>query len=518
MKATIAALSALCLAAPATAQVAEVPMDSGAASAQEGRDCAALDTTALADADITLAVDVAATDDLPAYCRVQGTILPETRFEVRLPTQDWNGKFYMAGCGGFCGTLGADAPDTVNAINHALARGYAAATMNGGHWGTGSTDARWALANPVAEADWGYRAVAETTKAAKTIIAAYYRGDPEYSYFQGCSTGGRMANMAALRQPEDFDGIISGAPALDYPGLVGTSFAWIAQADAGPDGPILTPADAAVVRDAVIAACDAGDGVEDGVVSDPLSCDFDPATLDLSEDKIAVLDAWYSEPVNAAGDVLYPASVPVGSEPFWPLWLTGLEGGGGALVPTAFGPNFLKYMAFPDDPGAGYSVSEFDFDTDPARMAPMEEVYNSDDPDLTAFRDAGGKLLMYHGWADAIVFPGKTLDYWDKMTAETTGDFARLFMIPGMDHCGIQATGPGIDQSGFDPLSALEAWVERGEAPERLDTAKTAEGETLWSRPVCAWPAKAQFDGSGDWRDPAGWTCETAKATENGDR
>lgn len=481
----------------------------GPVAAQEagGDACADLARTAIPEGDVTLAAPVAATGDLPGFCRVQGTIWPETRFEVRLPTEDWNGKFYMAGCGGFCGQVPADAPGFINAINYALKRDYAVATMNGGHWGTGATDARWALADPVAEADWGYRAVETTTAAAKALVAAYFDGPPDYSYFQGCSTGGRMANMAALRQPEDFDGIISGAPALDYPGLVGTHFAWIAQANTGADGAILTPADAAAVRDAVIAQCDATDGVEDGVISDPVSCTPDFSELGLSDDKRSVLDAWYDEPVDGDGNVLYPARVPPGSEAYWPLWLTGFEGGGGALVPNAFGPNFLRYMAFPEDPAPGWTIRDFDFDTDPARMAPTAEIYNSDDPDLSAFRDAGGKLLMYHGLADAIVFPGKTLDYWDELSATTGTDFARLFMIPGMDHCGIQA-GPGITQDGFDPLSALEAWVEDDEAPDRLMTEKTADGETAWRRPVCAHPQVATFSGDGDWRAPQGWTCE----------
>ncbi len=212
--------------------------------------------------------------------------------------------------------------------------------------------------------------------------------------------------------------------------------------------------------------------------------------------------------MTSAGEVLYPAAVPKGSEPYWPLWLTGLADGGGALVPTQFGPNFLKYMAFPTDPPAEWSILDFDFDADPARMAPMAEIYNSDDPDLTAFRDAGGKLLMYHGLADAIVFPGKTLDYWGKLEETTGTEFARLFMIPGMDHCGIQGTGPGIDQAGFDPLSALEAWVERGAAPDRLMTTKSVEGEERWSRPVCAHPRTAQFDGDGDWRAAESWSCD----------
>ncbi|WP_281827398.1 tannase/feruloyl esterase family alpha/beta hydrolase [Jannaschia rubra] len=483
----------------------------GGAMAQDSAPdaCAALSGLGLADTAVALAAEVEAAGDLPPYCRVAGTIRPAIGFEVRLPASDWNGKFYMAGCGGFCGKVDAESPNTFNAINHALRRGYATATMDGGHWGTGSTDARWAAADPVAEADWGYRAVEETTRVAKALTEAYYDTAPERSYFDGCSTGGRMANMAALRMPDAFDGIISGAPALDYPGLVGTSFAWIAQAnDDGSGGRILDSADAQIVAGAVTAQCDAADGVEDGMVSDPATCDFDPSTLDLSPEKIAVLEAWYSEPKDSQGRSLFPASVPVGSEPFWPLWLTGLPGGGGALVPEAFGPNFLRYMAFPDDPGADYGPQDFDFDTDPARMAPQEAIYNSDDPDLGAFAESGGKLLMYHGWADAIVFPGKTVDYFETLGQTTEGDFARLFMIPGMDHCGIQGTGPGIAQDGFDALGALDAWVETGTPPDSLPTTKVVDGTPQWSRPVCAWPARAAFGGEGDWRDAANWTCE----------
>lgn len=482
----------------------------GVAAQEEGRaSCPSLANVGLSDTSISFATEIEDTDDLSGYCRIAGTIRPAIGFEVRLPATDWNGKFYMAGCGGFCGQVDADSPNLFNAINHALRRGYAVATTDGGHWGSGSTDARWAAANPVAEADWGFRAVEETTRVAKALTEAYYGNPPEYSYFQGCSTGGRMANMAALRTPDAFDGIISGAPALDYPGLVGTAFAWIAQAnDDGDGGSILEPEDARIVADAVTDLCDAADGVEDGIISDPLSCHFDPETLDLPPEKIAVIKAWYREPVNSKGQSLYPAAVPLGSEPFWPLWLTGLQRGGGALVPQAFGPNFLRYMAFPEDPAPDYGPRDFDFDNDPARMEPQRRVYNSDDPDLSAFAQSGGKLLMYHGWADAIVFPGKTVTYYKELRETTAGEFSRLFMIPGMDHCGIQETGPGISQHGLDLLSTLEAWVEDGKAPDRLETSKIVDGIKEWSRPVCAWPAKAAFTGNGDWRESANWTCE----------
>jgi feruloyl esterase len=476
----------------------------------EAQDCAALKDIKLEATNMISATEVAAAEDLPGYCRVLGYVRPAINFEVRMPTEGWNGKFYMAGCGGFCGSLASDAPGFINAINYALKRGYAVATTDGGHWGASSSDGRWALADPVAEVDWGWRAVEETTRVARAITEAYYAAAPEYSYFQGCSTGGRQANMVALRTPDAYDGIISGAPALDYPGLVGSAFAWIAQANTGPEGEaILKPEDAAVVADAVVSACDAADGVEDGIV-DPAACDFDPATLEeeLGAEKVAVLEKWYSEAETSAGEELYPAAVPVGSEPYWGLWLTGFAEGGGALVPRAFGPNFLEYMAFEDDPPADWTIQDFDFDADPPRMEAAAATYNSDDPDLTAFAEAGGKLLMWHGWADAIVFPGKTVDYFEELTETTGEEFAQLFMIPGMDHCGILPSGPGISQDGFDPLSALEAWVEEGTPPEVLQTTKIVDGEAEWTRPVCAWPAEATFAGDGDWREAANWTCE----------
>lgn len=494
-------IAALALAAPGGAFAQDDPADG---------DCAALAAMDLEATNMLSAQEVTPEGDLPAFCQVRGYVRPAINFEVRLPLDEWNGKFYMAGCGGFCGTLASDSEDTFNAINHALRRGYAAATMDGGHWGNSSADGRWAKANPVAEVDWAHRAVEETTRVGKAVTERFYAGPPEYSYFQGCSTGGRQANMAALRTPEAFDGIISGAPALDYPGLVGTAFSWIVQANTDADGQqILQPEDVATVQDAVYDACDGDDGVEDGLISDPQSCDFDPASLSdtLSDEKITVLQKWY-RPAESGDETLYPAAVPEGSEPFWQLWLTGLEGGGGKIVP-AFNRDFLRYMAFPDDPASDFDGTDFDFSADPQRMQPQAELYNSDDPDITPFYDAGGKLLMYHGWADAIVFPGKTIDYWDRMTQASGSESGRLFMIPGMDHCGIQGSGPGIGQTGFDPLGAMERWVEDSDAPERLMTEKTTEGESQWQRPVCAYPARPVFDGEGDWREAGGWSCET---------
>ncbi len=459
---------------------------------------------------------VPAQGDMPAYCRVLGVVRPAINFEARLPASNWNGKFYMAGCGGFCGTLDSDRPGFVNAMNFGLRRNYAVSTMDSGHWGTAVTDGRWAFNNRIAEVDWGWRAVTETARVTKVLIKAFYNREQSKSYFAGCSTGGRMAAMEAQRFPNDFDGIISGSPALDYTGLVATSIAWNTQANTDQSGKtILDRAKVRMIGEAVQKAC----GNADGLIEDPASCSFTPKQLQctagdapdcLTTEEVGVLDRWYMDARDSKGEVLYPGAIPKGSERFWPVWLTGDEKGTPALVPV-FGRDFVRYMAFPDDPGENYSILQFDFDKDPARMRPISEIYNAMNPDLSKFRDRGGKLIMYHGFADAIVPPGISTTYW-KSVAEKMGgaaavsSFYRLFMVPGFDHCGLQA-GAGIAQSGLDPLTALENWVEKGVAPDMLPTTRyAADGKVERVRPVCAYPAVARLK-AGDANDPANYAC-----------
>jgi hypothetical protein len=252
----------------------------------------------------------------------------------------------------------------------------------------------------VAKFDWGQRAVTVTARVSKAVIESYYSKAPSKSYFNGCSTGGRMAHMEAWHYPEDFDGIISGAPAVDYTGLVATYFAWVTQANTGPDGkPILAQSKVKLIQAAVNKAC----ADEDGLVQDPRKCQFKPASLQcsaggsddcLTAAEVAVLDKWYGGVKNSKGEQLYPGGVPPGSEAYWPLWLTGFPAGGGALIPL-FGTDFVRYMAFEPDPGPSYSILNFNFDTDPPRMNMMSEIYNSTNPDLSKFKARGGKLLMY---------------------------------------------------------------------------------------------------------------------------
>ena len=200
-------------------------------------------------------------------------------FEIKLPLQAWNGKFYMVGCGGFCGTLNSEARGFSNAMNFGLRRNYAVSASDSGHWGTNSVDARWAMNNPVAVMDWAQRYVPETARVSKIIVKAYYGAEQKKSYFAGCSQGGRIGLMQALRNPKDFDGIISGAPASDNTGLY-NHYAWVANANSGPDGKsVFSPAKLNLLRNAVYAACGEKLGVADAVIADPRACHFKPSTL-----------------------------------------------------------------------------------------------------------------------------------------------------------------------------------------------------------------------------------------------
>ena len=482
--------------------------------------CAALADLRIPNVNLLSATEVRGREGLPDFCSVVGYVRPAINFEIRMPLEGWNGGFYMTGCGGFCGSVLIDAPGFINTPLPGLKRGYAVSTTDSGHWGAGSTDARWAYHNRLAEVDWGDRGIRETAKVSKTVIAAFYGSEAQRSIFQGCSTGGRQANMLAVRDPELFDGIINGAPALDYTGLVATFMAAMVQANTGPDGAqIITPEIVPLIQETVYGQCDGLDGLEDGLIADPSACTVDwskamcaPGASGpcLTNAQVATLATWYETgAVTSVGERLYPATIPYGSEPYWWLWLTGNGKGGGNLVPL-FNRNFLQFMAFADDPGEGYTAADFDLDTDPQRLGLMASLYNSDDPDLSKFAAAGGKMLTWHGMSDAIVPHGKTEDYYAEVVdaaggVEAAQAFNRLFLVPGMDHCGL-LKGPGPDQSGLDLLTAMEAWLD-GQAPETiLATKSDADGNAVWTRPVCAWPLQAE-PVSGDGTAPEHFEC-----------
>jgi feruloyl esterase len=334
--------------------------------------------------------------------------------------------------------------------------------------------------------------------------------------------------MEALRYPDDFDGIISGAPSLHE--LVRGWYAahvWLINANTGSDGkPILTAAKIPLVQKAVYAAC-AGEG---GLVDDPRTCRFQPKDLQchagqgpdcLSETEIGVLDKWYGGAKTSKGEQIYPG-LPLGSEPYWTFWITGKDLSDWEAKKAEFVER-LRFYGFPRDPGPDYDLKDFDFDRDTKILQrAVDTNYVADGTDLAKFKSRGGKLLIYQGAADALTAPEATRQWYEDLTKvmggeSATRDFARLFMLPGMDHCGIVASpgvgtsgssGPGVHHSGFDPLPALEKWVEEGIAPETIVmTRADKDGKVEWARPVCVYPQVARYKGSGDWKDAGNWTC-----------
>ena len=455
--------------------------------------CEELEDLRLKDAFILSATVISGDENFAEHCLVVGYILPSIHFEVRLPVNNWNEKFLMEGCGLFCGYLRLD---RYMGGPEGLRRGYAVSNMDAGHWGESVLDVRWAYNNRQAEIDWSYRAVHETARVSKKIIEKFYGKLPDKSYFQGCSTGGRMALMEATKYPEDFDGIICGAPVMNNTGL-NISNHWATRKNIGKDGKdIISPEDISFIAKAVYDQCDGIDGEKDGIINDPRACNFDPESLKcktdisegcLSDEQIEVLKAWYGGPKNSKGEQLYPGGIPLGSEPYWGTWVVGeTENVEDNLLGIA-SLEFFRYMGFKEDPGESYSMLDFDFDRDPAKLEYMGNIINSDNTNLEAFEARGGKLLMHHGWADAIVTPWKTIQYYTEVEErfggkERTQNFFRLFMIPGMDHCGI-GQSLGISAASIDPLTTLEKWIETSNPPDSLKFTKfDNNGDMVWER------------------------------------
>ena len=440
-------------------------------------DCAALlkqSFSTLSDASTTISStqSVSATAELPAYCQVQGIVAPQVRFEIRLP-DNWNGKFLHQGCGGLCGEV---QPAT---CDDALARSYAVAVTDMGHQGA-PWQSTWAYNNLPAEIDFAYRATHVVTVAAKAIIARYYGRPASRAYFRGCSTGGRQGLVEAQRFPADFDGIIAGAPVLDETGVAALHLMWSGQANLDADGrPLLEPVHVELLHAAVLDACDARDGSRDRILDDPRQCRFDPAALACAGDvaagsclttaQQAAARRIYDGARNSRGEQLLAGGMSLGSEHEWVPNFVGRDG------PAVFAPagplrELYQYLIFMPDPGPTAPTTTFDFDVDPARLALMEALYTAQNPDLSAFRARGGKLILYHGWDDAEIPPALMLRYFDRMQttmggARATREFARLFILPGVAHC---RRGPGADTA--DWLTYLERWVEQGEAPDAVDT------------------------------------------------
>jgi feruloyl esterase len=498
-----------------------------ARAAPAPEDCASLlraDFSRLPDAPTTItgARRVEATADLPAHCSVDGFVAPQVQFNLRLPARGWNRKFLMQGCGGLCGSVNPATCDDV------LARNYAVAVTDMGHRAQPWQSA-WAHDNLPAEIDFAYRATHVVTVAAKAIMAAYFSEPAQRAYFQGCSTGGRQGLVAAQRFPTDYDGIIAGAPVLNETGVAALHLIWSGRANLDADGrPVLSAAKAAFVHQQVIAACDAHDGLADGIIGEPRECPWKPADSACPQAGVACLTAaeqtvitrLYDGAVNARGVALLPGGLMRGSEYEWVPNFIGRDG------PAVFDPrgpvsDLYRYLIFMPDPGPGPTAMDFDFERDPPRLALMESLYSAMNPDLSRFRGHGGKLIVYHGWDDAEIPPPLMLRYFELLQAtmggpDTTATFARLFMLPGVAHC---RRGPGADTA--DWLTALERWVEHGEAPDPVLTYHLVRAQDYlglprvrfplradqydWARPVFAYPGVAHYRGTGAPADPANW-------------
>lgn len=460
---------------------------------------------------------------LPAFCRVAGTIQPTSdsriQFEVWMPASGWNGKFRGVGNGGFAGSINFDGMATV------LARGYATASTDTGHT---TVDASWALGHPEKVIDFGYRAIHETAVNAKAIIKAFYGEGPRRSYFNSCSNGGRQALMEAQRYPADYDGIIAGAPANFWTHLV-AGFVWNMQATADAAS-YISPAKLPAIEAAALAACDGLDGVKDGVIDDPSRCHFDPSTLlckgpesdaCLTSPQLAALEKIYAGPRDAKGRQIFPGYPPGGEtgRGGWSPWILGAKPG--ASLQFFFGTQFFSNMVFQN---AAWDLRTFNVDRD-TKLADdkMGRILNATDPDLKRFRDRGGKLIMYHGWSDAAIAAPNSIEYYqsvvEKMGQAQAGSFFRLFMVPGMQHCG---GGPGPDSFGQgsaaqggpqeDLDSALERWVEKGIAPDQVVATKyktdlKPSSGVVRTRPLCSYPQVAHWKGTGSTDDAANFTC-----------
>lgn len=437
-----------------------------------------------------------------SFCRVLGVIGNEINFELLLPDQ-WNGRFVMGGGGGFVGSI-------QNNERRRVHQGYATVGTDTGHRGPG-IKADWAYNNLERQVNFGHLAVHRTAEVSKVILYYYYGKDPEYSYFLGCSRGGGQAMMEAQRYPGDFNGIVAGAPAYNWPAF-GAEFIQNMQylyPMAGEfDEPVITPDNLKLLQELILDQCDEMDGVRDGILNDPRECFFDLDFLPVCSDdrpsedcftlvQIEAIRAIYNGPVSPRGEI-YPG-FPFGGEDDpggWHAWIVGPNPGTTPMdfpsLQFGFGTEIYKYLIFndPDWDYLSYDFTNFNEDTQLAASN-----LDATQTDYTAFRDLGGKMILYHGWSDAALSALSTIEHYESVLAKDpeAGTFLRLFMLPGVLHCG---GGPGPDFA--DWLRIIRDWVEKGKAPERVVMSKIAQGKTTMTRPVFPYPRKAVYDGKGD--------------------
>jgi feruloyl esterase len=450
---------------------------------------------------------------LPAFCRVTAALHPtsdsDIRIEVWLPLPraegapgqtgqtGWNGKLQSVGNGAWAGTI------PYPALATALASGYAAAGTDTGHIGN---TAKFVPGHAEQLVDYGYRAVHEMTVAAKAIMAAFYGSGPRLSYWNGCSTGGRQGLMEALRYPADYDGVIAGAP-VNFRTHQLTWELWVAQAVHKNAASYIPPSKYPAIHRAALDACDARDGLKDGLIDAPDRCRFDPKGLSC---RAGDADSCLTAPqVEAARRIYTPATNPKTKREIFPALQPGSELGWGGLAgpqPVGEAVEFFQYVVF-NDPAWDFHTLDWATAAEAADRAAADQI-NVTDPNLKPFFDRGGKLLLYHGWNDQLVAPLNSVTYYRQIVStvgRATADASvRLFMMPGMNHC---AGGEGPNT--FDRMNVIERWVEQKQAPARIEASHATNGTVDRTRPLCPYPQVARYTGTGSVDDAASFACRT---------
>ncbi len=442
---------------------------------------------------------------LPAYCRVALVLTPSSdshiESEVWLPAEDWNGKLLVVGNGGWAGSI------SFSAMAASLKEGYATASTDTGHKQQGrGFSGMFAYGHPEKIIDFGHRALHETTVKAKAVVSAFYDRRPKYSYYNGCSTGGRQGLVAATKYPEDFDGIVAGDPANPHIHLHAAGIALNMDLRKIPDLP-LTPGKVAVLQKAIMDTCDLLDGVKDGILSDPEKCRFDPASLlckeadsdsCLTAAQVQAVTRFYADTRTSKGEIIWTGYMPGTDLQRTPLTMKSAPD----APPTAMLLDSIRILGYQDP---DWDWRTWDLDRDVAKADEMAGFIDVHTNDLSAFKAHGGKLLLYHGWMDWGIPPGNTVNFYQGVLSKMgrkQDSWLRLFMVPGMGHCG---GGPGPDQ--FNKMAVIERWVESGLAPDQI-LAYHVSGSTVdMTRPLCPYPKLAVYKGSGSTNDAGNFVC-----------
>lgn len=440
--------------------------------------------------------------NLPEYCRVAAVLKPSSdshiEMELWLPAEGWNGKFQGVGNGGFAGTI------SYSAMVLALREGYATASTDTGHKGG---NALFGIGHPEKIVDYAYRSVHEMTLTSKTLIGEFYGKQPRLSYWNGCSTGGRQGLMEAQRYPEDYDGIIAGAPANYHSNLHASDLAVAVPILKNPDSNI-SRAKLEMLHRAVMNACDDLDGVEDGILADPHKCNFDPSSLlcrdndsenCLTQLQLDTVRSIYAPTTFTSGEIIFPGKA-MGSETTWMMFNSEEPS------PVSMGTFHLTYQ------DADWDWETFEKDRDTALANEKTGFINAVDPDLEAFKARGGKLLLYHGWNDFGIAPDNTVNYYSSVLSEMGSEqdnWLQLFMLPGVGHC---RGGTGPDQANY--LSAMERWRETGVAPDSITAYRAADNRIDMTRPLCPYPQVAAYTGTGSTNDANNFICKTPETRE----